>query len=307
MTQGDPIIGFLGFGEVAYYLSLGLGQAGAGQIVAYDIGFEHPSRGALIRQRAEAAGVDLVATAREVVQTAGIVISAVHGHVALDVALAAARWTSPGHVYADLNNTAPSAKRRAAEAIQATGALFVDLGLFETPIRARHQALMLASGDGAQDFQRQMAAYGMKIQVVDGDAGRATAIKTLANIYYKGVQALYLELALCARRAGVSLELLAPLLVQPAASLPRELEMAFWIVRSGLHAGRKAAEVGQIVTAIEEWGLEPIMTQAALRRFERLAAYNLQDHLAADSSPQQVEAMLDAMARIADEQGIPWR
>jgi 3-hydroxyisobutyrate dehydrogenase-like beta-hydroxyacid dehydrogenase len=288
-------------------LALGLGQAGLEHVIAHDIGFNHPSRGALIQQRAQEAGVDLAAGAKEAVQRAGILISAVHGHVALDVAHQAARWIGPGQVFADLNNTAPVTKQRAAEAIQATGAQFVDLGLFETPARAGHQALMLASGDGAPAFQRQMAAFGMNIRVVPGEAGRATAIKTLANIYYKGVQALYLEVALCARKAEVDLDLLAPLLVQPTASLPRDQEMAFWIVRSGLHAGRKAAEVGEIAAAIEDWGLEPIMTQAVWRRFELLAGYGLQDHLAADPSEGDLEAMLEAMSRIADERDIPWR
>lgn len=307
MALENPVIGFIGFGEVAYYLSLGLAQAGAEQIVAHDIGLQHPSYGQTIRHRARDAGVDLAETGAEVVQRADIVISAVHGHVAVDVAREAARFAGPDQLYADLNNSAPSAKREASEAIQATGARFVDIGLFETPARAGHKALMLASGDGAAAFQRQMTAYGMNIQVVAGDAGQATAIKTLANVYYKGVQALYLEVALCARQAGVSLDLLAPLMVQPAASLPRDQEMAFWIVRSGLHAGRKKAELGEIIMAIEEWGLEPIMSHAAARRFELLAAYGLQDHLAADSSPEQVEAMLEAMARIAVERGIPWR
>jgi 3-hydroxyisobutyrate dehydrogenase-like beta-hydroxyacid dehydrogenase len=292
---------------VAYYLSLGLAQAGAGPIVAYDIGAEQPTRAEFIRHRARDAGVRLAATGAEVVQQADIVISAVHGHVAVDVACEAARSTRPGQLYADLNNTAPAAKCEACQAIQATGARFVDIGLFETPARAGHKALMLASGDGAEAFQRHMAAYGMNIQVVAGDAGQATAIKSLANIYYKGVQALYLEVALCARQAGVSLDLLAPLLVRPAAFLPRDQEMAFWIVRGGLHAGRKKAELKEMIKAIEGWGLEPVMTGAARQRFERLAAYGLQDHLAADSSPEQAEDMLEAMARIADEQGIPWR
>jgi 3-hydroxyisobutyrate dehydrogenase-like beta-hydroxyacid dehydrogenase len=307
MALESPVIGFIGFGEVAYYLSLGLAREGVEQIVAYDIGAQDPNHGQIIRHRAHDAGVKLAASGGEVLQQADIVISAVHGHVAVDVAREAARFAQPGQLFADLNNSAPSAKREASEAIQVTGAQFVDIGLFETPARAGHKALMLASGDGAAGFQRQMAAYGMNIQVVAGDAGWATAIKTLANIYYKGVQALYLEVALCARQAGVSLDLLAPLLVQPAGSLPRDQEMAFWIVRSGLHAGRKKAEAREIARAIEEWGLEPIMTHGAARRFELLAAYGLQDHLAADSSPEQVEAMLDAMARIGSERGIPWR
>jgi 3-hydroxyisobutyrate dehydrogenase-like beta-hydroxyacid dehydrogenase len=307
MTTNHLTVGFVGFGEVAYYLSRGLAQAGAVDVVAYDVNARHPTRGELIRQRAQEARVRLVASEAQVARRTDLVISAVHGHVALQVAQDIALHLRPGQLFADLNNTAPSTKQRAAAAIQAAGAQFVDVGLFETPARAGLQALMLVSGSGAGQFKALLDRFGANVEVVPGDAGKATTIKTLANIYYKGVQALYLELALCARQAGVDPSLLGSLLVQPAASLPRQDEMGFWLVRSGLHAARKVAELEQIIQAIEEWGVEPALMQAARQRFERLAEFDLRPFLTADASPDQVATMLDAMARIARERGVALR
>jgi len=86
--------------------------------------------------------------------------------------------------------------------------------------------------------------------------GSATTIKTLANIYYKGIQALCLELALSAWKVGIDPQLLAPLVVKPVESLPKEEEMAFWIIRGILQAERKAAELESIIKACETMGCQ---------------------------------------------------
>jgi 3-hydroxyisobutyrate dehydrogenase-like beta-hydroxyacid dehydrogenase len=304
MTSTNPIIGFIGFGEVAYYLSRGLRKEGVEHILAYARSMAKPGYGEGIRNRAQEAGVELTPTLEELVTRSEIVISAVYGHVALEVAEDAARFVHPGSLFADLNNAPPSAKKRGSEVIQAKGAKFVDIGLFETPARAEHKGLMIVSGDGAEQFKEVLGKYGMNIEVVAGEAGKATTIKTLANIYIKGIQALCLELALSAYQAGVDLDLLGPLVVRPVATLPREQEMAFWIVRGGLSAARKAAELQDIVETIQAWGIDPIMMQATIQRLGLIAQYELNDHFQAGLSPKDYQAMLEAMGKIGEERKI---
>ena len=304
MISKNPRIGFIGFGEVAYYFSKGLKEAGIKRIVTYDKAVAEPIYGEIIRNRAQSADVELTPTLEESVTSSELVVSAVWGNVALEVAREAAHFISPGKIFADLNNTAPSAKKQGAEAINTKGAKFVDIGLFASPAQVGHKAFMYASGDGAEEFKAVMSRYGVNIEVVPGEAGKATTIKTLVNIYYKGTQALYLELAVIARKVGLGLGALGLLLVKPVATVPREKEMAFWIVRGGLHAERKTVELQDIIEAMKEWGIEPIMMEAARKRLNLIAQYTLKDYLKADLPLEEYQAVLEAIGKIGEERKI---
>ncbi len=303
----NPRIGFIGFGEVAYYFSKRLEEEGVREILAYDKGISEQKSGGIIRNRASDARVELTPTLEELLMKSQLVISSVWGHVALQVAREAAAAIKPDRLFADLTNSAPSAKKRGAEAINAKGAKFADIGLIGLPYKSGQKALMLVSGNGAEELKAMMGKYHMvEVQVVPGEAGKATTIKALAKIYYLGMQALGLELALSARRAGIELDFIAPLLVKPAATLPREKELIFWLIRGGLQAERKSAEILENIETAKEWGIEPLMMEAAMKRFSLAAQYGLKDYFKGELLPiEQYEKMLEAMERIADEKKIP--
>jgi 3-hydroxyisobutyrate dehydrogenase-like beta-hydroxyacid dehydrogenase len=304
MLYQNLSMGFIGFGEVSYYFSRGLKEAGVYRIVAYDKATAEPVLGEFIRNRAQNAGVELAPTLEELVRSSDIVTSAVWGNVALEVTREAARFVGPGKIFADLNNTSPSVKKLGAEAINAKGAEFVDIGLFASPVQTGHKTFMYVCGNGAEKFKNIMSKYGMNIEVIPGEAGKATAIKTLANIHYKGIQALSLELLLTAHKAGIDPKLLEPLLVKPVALLPREKEMAFWVVRAGIHASRKTAELQDILDTMREWGIEPIMMEAARRRFSLIAQYDLKDYFKAGLPVEDYYKMFEAIEKIGKEKGI---
>ncbi|MCX5877557.1 MAG: NAD(P)-binding domain-containing protein, partial [Deltaproteobacteria bacterium] len=246
MISKNPRIGFIGFGEVAYHFSKGLKEDGIREILAYDKNAKGIKKGEIVRRRARRAGVELVPSLRQLVGKAEVIVSAVWGSTASKVAGRCAPFARAGQFYCDINNTAPSVKTQGAEMLNAKGVKYVDLALFVAPDRSKHRSFMLASGDGARPLKRIMAPYGMNPEVVSGGAGQATTIKTLVNIYYKGIQALCLELALSAWKVGIDPQLLAPLVVKPVESLPKEEEMACWIIRGILHAERTAAELASI-------------------------------------------------------------
>jgi len=305
MLSGNPKIGFIGFGEVAYNFSLGLKEAGIERIAAYDKAATDPACSEIVRRRASGAGVQLVSSLEELIRQSELVFSSVWGNLALKVASEAARHMGPEKMFADLNNSTPAAKKQAGEAVNARGAKFVDVAVFGTPAKERHKVFMCVSGDGAEEFRRVMSGYGMVMDLLPGEAGKATTIKTLAKIYYLGAQALYLELAVSARKAGCDIETLAPLLANPTAGIPRKDELAFWAVRGGIHAKRKTAELQDYVPAIREWGVEPIMMEAALERLELTARYQLHEHFKGELPPlSELETMIEAMEKIGAEKNI---
>src|ERR1700680_4781586 len=75
--QGALSIGFVGFGEAAYYIAKGLRQPGIAQITAYDIHTHAPGLGDKIQQRTQETGTRLVETNEELVRSSEIVFSTV--------------------------------------------------------------------------------------------------------------------------------------------------------------------------------------------------------------------------------------
>jgi len=297
MISKNPRIGFIGYGEVAYHFSKGLKEDGIREIYAYDKSAKEITKGEMVRQRARKAGVELVPGLRQLVGKSDVVFSAVWGSTALTVAGQCASFVKAGQFYCDINNTAPSVKTQGAEMLNAKGVKYVDLALFVAPDRNQHRSFMLASGDGARALKRLMAPYGMDPEVVSGGAGQATTIKTLVNIYYKGIQALCLELALSAWKVGIDPQSLAPLVVKPVESIPKEEEMAFWIIRGILHAERKAAELESIIKAVREWGVEPIMLDATRKRLKTVSYYGLKSYLKGDGRKGADKALLKAIGK----------
>jgi 3-hydroxyisobutyrate dehydrogenase-like beta-hydroxyacid dehydrogenase len=297
MILKSPRIGFIGFGEVAYHFSKGLKEDGIREILAYDKNAKEIMKGEMVRRRAREARVQLAPSLRRLVLESDLIFSAVWGNAALKIAGRCASFVRAGQFYCDVNNTAPSVKMRGAEMLNAKGAKYVDLALFVAPDRDKHRSFMLASGDGAHPFKKLMARYGMKPEVVPGGAGKATTIKTLVNIYYKGIQALCLEVAMSAWKVGIDPELLAPLVIKPVESLPKEEEMAFWIIRGILHAERKAAELESIIKAVREWGIKPIMLDAARKRLKTVSEYGLKGYMKGGSRKGNDRALLKAIGK----------
>jgi 3-hydroxyisobutyrate dehydrogenase-like beta-hydroxyacid dehydrogenase len=299
----DPKIGFIGYGEVSYYFSKGLKERGVSRISAYDKVTGEEEFGKVIGGRAQEAGVELVPTLEDLVGKSDLLISAAWGNVSLEIAKAVSDLIRPEQIFGDINNTGSSVKSAGAEAINAVGAKYVDIALFETPVQSGLESFMLVSGDGAPEFDSVMSKYGMNIELIEGKAGDATTVKTLVNIYYKGTQALCLELALCAKRAGVELDFLSPLLRKPLEGMPPELEMAFWTVRGGMHAERKAAELTDILEEIEGWDVEPIMTEATRKRLAFIGRYNLKEHFKGDLPFDRYKEMFEVIERTNREKG----
>ena len=186
MLPENPKIGFIGFGEVSYHFSKGMKEQGIREIRAYDKNAGKEESGNVIQARALEADVILVSTLEDLIYESELVVSAVWGNVSLEVVQQAAECLSPGQVFADINNTNPSVKKAGSDFIHAAGADYVDVALFDTPVQKGIQSFMLVSGNGATEFETVLNRYGMNIKVVEGEAGDATTIKTLANIYYKG-------------------------------------------------------------------------------------------------------------------------
>jgi 3-hydroxyisobutyrate dehydrogenase-like beta-hydroxyacid dehydrogenase len=154
--------------------------------------------------RARLAGMREVGSWQELVTSCDIVLSIVPPAVAPSIAdeLAnAVRSTGRTPLIADCNAIAPGTVRRIAGVVLDAGAPFADAGIIGPP-PTRPGNRIFASGPGA-DQLASLREVGLDVRVLEGDVGRASALKMCYAALTKGLQALGTELFVAARLLGV--------------------------------------------------------------------------------------------------------
>jgi 3-hydroxyisobutyrate dehydrogenase-like beta-hydroxyacid dehydrogenase len=270
----SPAIGFIGFGEAAFWIARGLRQQGLRAMVAYDIHTGTAGRGELIRQRAEEAQVQLLSAAAAVPERCDLVISAVPADAAEAACQSAVESLAPRHFYVDINSVSPAVKQKVGAAVAARNALFVEAAVMSTVPPLGHRVPMFLCGPGAAAFVDLMRPLEMQLEVVEGPIGSAAAIKMFRSIIIKGLEALMLECVLGAETYGAAAKVFATV----SASIPgiNWDELAHYMIgRTALHAERRVHEMEESARTLTDAGVDPIMTSAIVRRIQTCADLNL--------------------------------
>ncbi|MGE0359832.1 MAG: DUF1932 domain-containing protein [Vicinamibacterales bacterium] len=289
-----PAVGFIGFGEAAFWIARGLRGQGVTVTVAYDLHTSTPQKGDLIRQRAEEAGTRLLTTLAAVPSECDIVISAVTASVARTVGEEAAPHLEPRHLYMDLNSVSPSVKQAIGAAVAARGASFVEAAVMSTVPPLGHRVPMLLCGPGAPAFADRMGAYGMQLELLDGPLGSAAAIKMLRSVMIKGLEALMLECVMAAEQYGAAERVFTTI----SASMPGIDwgRLAHYMIgRTAIHAERRVHEMKEVARTLAELGVEPIMASATARRIKICADLDLKTRLGGQE-PADYRDVLRAIA-----------
>lgn len=281
MLPANPRLGFLGFGEVGYHFASGFREDGIRSMTAYskdpvDPGMSPPYSQAY-RERARGVGVEMAMSLEELAQKSDLIISAVHGKVAAEVARQISQYLNRQKMFVDVNNSSPHSKEEAAKAVNSAGASFAGVMIMGGPRVEKHKVFMYASGDGAAEFKKVMSAYGMNIHVVEGGPGAAGMIKTLWEVVTKGYQAIWWEILLAMDKAGLDPKKYP----YPPARVGKE-----WIhftisdeltCHAGIHAARKSGELEEVAETLRELGIDPIVTEAASKRLAKVAEFKLKE------------------------------
>lgn len=161
-------------------------------------------RGARTLERARQAGMVTVPDLETLVREAEIVLSIVPPAVApalADQLANAVRATGADVLVADCNAIAPGTVRRIASVVTSSGARFADAGIIGPP-PTRPGNRFFASGAGAAELAR-LREVGLDVRALEGDVGKASALKMCYAALTKGLQALGTELFVAARLLGV--------------------------------------------------------------------------------------------------------
>lgn len=244
MTQ---MLTLIGFGEAGSTFARAAGWEGDAR--AFDI---HPVD-------FDAAAVRGCASLAEALAGAPSVLSVVTADNSLAVAQEAAALIAPGTFFFDMNSVAPDTKRAAAAAIAASGALYVDVAVMAPVNPSRLATPLLLSGPDAEAGEAALTALGFTNLRIVGDAvGRASTIKMLRSVMYKGVEALTAECLVACERAGVTDEVLGSFGNDWATGADYRLD------RMLAHGLRRAAEMAEAAQTLSSLGVSPMLTEGTV-------------------------------------------
>ncbi len=260
----QTVLGIIGFGEVGGIFGRGLhGKAGVDAVHTWDLKFRDAAGTAAAEARAaaQAAGIQAEAGMAALCRHATLLVSAVTASHTLEVAEEAARHVAPGSVFLDLNSASPGTKQRAAAALEAAGAHYVEAGVMTSVPPYGIRVPMLLGGQKAAELATTLNGWGMDAKAVSTELGVASAIKMSRSIMIKGLEALVIEAYTNARAHGVE-EHVLPTLQETFPQIDWTRQGAYFFSRVVQHGKRRAEEMREAANTVRETGFAPTMASA---------------------------------------------
>ncbi|MFD4838572.1 DUF1932 domain-containing protein [Achromobacter sp. NPDC058515] len=217
--------------------------------------------------RAQAVGAGLHAEPGSWLAQADVVVSAVYGYNAGEVARHAFPHLRAGAVYADFTTASAADMQAAAAAAAPWPVSFTDVAIMGAIALLAEKTPLLCAGDGSQAVAALGESAGAPVRIIDGKPGDAVRLKLLRSVMTKGMESLAVECMVAAERMGLRASLYEVL-----ADIDRTPLTAFMdsFVRSHvLHAPRRLAEVREARDQLHEAGLEPLVLNGVEQLFNR--------------------------------------
>ena len=262
-------LGVLGFGTASYEITKGLRSEGVADIHVW----KREPWSDEVQARANAAGVTLCREASEVTTVSNIIISLVAPTAAPEVARQACSEIA-GKFYLDLNAASLKTKEAAAAVIQGAGGRFIDGAIMGPLKRQRHQVSTVVSGEAAAELAGALQGWGMDVRAIGTKVGLASTVKMIRSVYTKGLEAIVVEFMVAAHRFGATdqvFDSLEEILELGPFLLPFRQMVSELVLEQVEFAGRRAAEMEQVVNTMEELGVEPLMARGTLQRLRWVA------------------------------------
>lgn len=275
-------VGIIGFGEVGSVFSAAMRQRGV-DVAAYD----------LIESRVEASGMPY-RPLTQLVSKSAYILSTVTSLQALHAAEACVPFLSQGKTYVDLNSTSPSLKRRLAETVVSSGALFVEGAILGAVGVTGAATRILIGGPGSRTTAEFLTESGLSATFYSDEIGKASTFKMLRGIFSKGLEALLIELLIAARRAGIEDDLWTDV-VQLMNDNDFQQVAGNWVRSHAVAHGRRHEEMVQIVEVLHELGVPASMTAATEAFFGRSLALGLSDKF--PSKPEHMSDVIEYLER----------
>lgn len=250
-------------------------------------------RGPRTSERCAEAGCIVLDSFAEVVRQSSVVISLVLPATARQIAgryCEIAEIAPPGALYVDANSIRPELARSIAAQLAACGRGFVDASINGLARNLSTNGTLFLSGPRSGEVAR-LIGDAMRVRLLGDDPGRASGMKMLLSGVSKGVCALFLELAMTARRNGM----LDDFLTATATIYPEISALADRMLPTyARHARRRATEMNELESTARAAGIEPTVIAAVRQLHEMLATAPFAD----DSDALSIASLIDRLVNV---------
>lgn len=270
------VVGFIGFGEAASSIALGLHKEGIERIVCCDAMQNNERFKEAMDNRVDACQGQMLENTAEVCRKSDVVISAVPSNYAVTAAEHALDGIKEGQPFMDVSTATPIEKKKISGMVKAKGGLFVDGAMMGALLKDKHQVPMLLSGDGAAVFRDKMEPYHMRLEIVDGEAGTATSIKFIRSITAKGLSCLLIESLQAAQRFGVEQTIVDSFIDTFGPDFIGIING--YISGAIIHAERREHELENVVNFLKSESLPYTMAEATRLKLQWLKDIRVKDN-----------------------------
>jgi 3-hydroxyisobutyrate dehydrogenase-like beta-hydroxyacid dehydrogenase len=258
-------IGILSIGEMGYHWAKILTGRGV-EVLTYA-----KDRSETTRKRAETVGVRCVRSTATLVKDADLIVSIVvpsaARRVATKVAKAAAKSGRRNLLYLDANAISPMTANEIGKVLEPSGVDFVDGCIIGSATKMDKGAVVYVSGPQAAKIQ-DLEPYGFSVKVLGPTVAQASAFKVVYAGLTKGLQGLFVELLMGARKFG----LLDEILKRYEESFPGLLDkVTSSIVGLRIHAARRAEEMDELKRTFGYHGMKAFMAPAVQKVLQSIA------------------------------------
>ena len=259
-------IAIMSIGEMGFHWAKLLKGHGV-EVLTYD-----KDRGEVSRKRGENAGVKSVGSLTDLVRQSDLIVSIVVPSAAIDVAKKIAEAVKTAGrknlIFLDANAISPMTAEEIAKNLQPAGVSFVDGCIIGSAARMGKGTIVYVSGPEANQLQI-LENFNIPVKVLGASTSQASAFKVVYAGLTKGLQGLFSELLMGARRFGLLQEIRA----QYDESFPGLLDkVSSSIVGLSIHAGRRAEEMDELKRTFNHFGMRSFMAPAAQKVLEAIAA-----------------------------------
>ncbi|MFN0108484.1 MAG: DUF1932 domain-containing protein [Blastocatellia bacterium] len=290
----EPLrLGFIGFGEAGYHIAKGLRGAGLAQISAYDLHANTPGRGEKIQQRAAEIAVTLCESNERLAADCGVLFSTVTASSAFEAAKQTAPHLTDKHLYSDLNSVSPALKQSIAELIESRGARFVEIAIMSPVPPHGHRVPMFLCGQHSQALADALTPFGMNLEIISEQIGAASATKMCRSVIVKGLEAILFESVLASVPYGADERVFATL-NETMPGIDWKKLAGYMVGRVIEHGERRARELEEVAVTLRAIGVEPVMTEAIIKRQDWGAALNLLPEFGG-KAPNDYRAVVEAI------------
>jgi 3-hydroxyisobutyrate dehydrogenase-like beta-hydroxyacid dehydrogenase len=259
-------IGILSIGEMGHACARLFLARGARVLTVLD------GRSERTRALAKDAGVEVVGSVRDLIGGVDVVLSLVPPGSAMDVAEQVARGleATPGATvfFVDANPISPSLARKIGNRIDSAGGRFVDGAVIGAASGVGRETTLVLSGSQACEIA-PLASYGVKIRVLGGEVGQASALKVFNAGLNKGLAALLIELLLGASKLGILKEVAERYNEGFQGIVTR---MDGFLAALPQHARRRGEEMAELEATLLESGIQPVMITATRALLDGMAS-----------------------------------